>query len=250
MRKVLFVVLFIVILSIWAQAKNAQNEVKFVEPKIQAVDFKTKELVNLNTAYNKELVRAREVYKKVVTASRNEYLKKLKMFAAKVNNKEEKALVKAEIERINIELAGGSIDVRDESQQFVYGKLLMYKIKPTDKWIKIGELKEGDTVIVQFSGKISRDIKKYPLTNYKSDGCKAEHLHTVNLKLNDVTIPIDTPPHIEEIKTDRWLGQYKYIAQTDGPFYIGYPLDVKKAGVKPHLNGRGHLDVKMKITRK
>ena len=119
-------------------ADKADPKGEFVRPKPAEVVFSTKGMSKAKASYNETIREARQLYKKTVSKARKDYLTELKTALktkAVTQNAAEKKRVEAEIERIRIELAGGSLDLRDESDTFAYNKLLTYKIKPTDKWM-------------------------------------------------------------------------------------------------------------------
>jgi len=235
----------------------AKGPVAFTPPEKIKVPFRFRQHMALKDAYNKKIQAITKTYQEAINSERKKYKEALELSKKDnlkvVADKKELELVKKEINRITIELnPGKSIaieGIRDKSADFVINKVNTYTIKPTDEWIKIADLKKGDVVIMQFSGKMSKDVTQAPLTDHKSAGCKIPRIyeaHKVGLKVFECLVSLKGLS-IQYIEKGDY---YQYTLEIDGPFFVGYSFNAVQHGFDPVKNGSGKLNMKLKVIRR
>ena len=112
--------------------------------------------------------------------------------------------------------------------------------------------KKGDIVMIRVSGKMSKDITKAPLMDYKANGGSGKNQcrpHYLDLRVDDLHYTLKKEGLISHVK-DKNGNYLKYTLERDGIFCIGYHFRAKDYYMNPYENGKGRLKVKIKVIRK
>lgn len=261
--KTLLIIFLVASISVAGDSYDKKDNITILPPpQIEIISFESKKMIQANIEYNKrtkelyneyikEIKQSQKKYKENLSKSENIYISTLKTNLDHNNQSEQdKKLIKKEIERIT----KADIDKDDNDKQidksgdFEYNKILTYIIKPSYQWVKIANVKKDDVVIFQVSGKISKDITKTSMTNYKAEGCKTRNTarpHYSCFRLSDDILRSDNG--INKIKEQDDIYQGTVTVKTSGPLFFGFRYKSSDYGLNPSKNGKGALRLTIKI---
>jgi len=262
-----FMVFYFAVFAIGDNNEN-NNEVTIISKlETEVIPFLDKELASANLKYNTDmqlahtkyiesLKKIQEEYEKQITESKSIYANTLRLQLRhnRIKDSKDKELVEKEIARIDGKTEIEEVDrTRDISDSFKYNSLLKVDVVPLDQWVKIGDVKEGDIVIFQISGKISKDITKANEANCRGVGAGsnsgATRPHYTCFRLNEAILGLEAP-QLTKIKEDGDLYQGTFKVSTDGPLFFGFRYKASAFNMDPAKNGKGKLVLVIKIKPK